>query len=240
MATTQKQTHRLQSLHTLKTVTAPSVADQVFDVLQQRILSLKLSPNTKISEVEVAKMLGVSRQPVRESFKRLAKLGFLDIRPQSRTTISLISEDAVLRARFIRSALEVKTIQAASLQLDEPDHTALSGIIDEQRAAIGAEDVDKFHSLDEAFHMQICDRAGLGFVWDVILDCKAHMDRVRRLSLDEGAQHVTLNEHIEILNALKRRDTELAADAMTRHLDRILVLINSLKAQNHDWFTTSQ
>ena len=91
----------------------PTVADQVFDTLQQRILTLELPPHTKISEAEVSKLMNVSRQPVREAFKRLAKLGFLNIRPQSSTTVSLISEEAVLRAHFIRTALEVKICSKA-------------------------------------------------------------------------------------------------------------------------------
>ena len=60
---------------------APTVADQVFDALKKSILTLELPPGIRISETEVAKKMGVSRQPVREAFKRLAKLGFLLIRP---------------------------------------------------------------------------------------------------------------------------------------------------------------
>ncbi|MEJ2022363.1 MAG: GntR family transcriptional regulator, partial [Maritimibacter sp.] len=83
----------------------PSVADQVFDELNRQILSLDLKPGAKLSEVEVAKAMGESRQPVRDAFYRLSKLGFLLIRPQRATTVSLISSEAVMQARFIRTAL---------------------------------------------------------------------------------------------------------------------------------------
>ncbi|WP_236939972.1 GntR family transcriptional regulator [Falsihalocynthiibacter arcticus] len=55
-------------------------------------MTLKLAPCTKVSETDVAQKMSVSRQPVREAFKRLAMLGFLSIRPQSSTKVSLISE----------------------------------------------------------------------------------------------------------------------------------------------------
>jgi DNA-binding GntR family transcriptional regulator len=81
--------------------------------LHSQILLLELPPGTKMSEVEVAKALGVSRQPVRDAFYRLSKLGFLSIRPQRATLVSQISSTAVLQARFVRNALEAETVRTA-------------------------------------------------------------------------------------------------------------------------------
>lgn len=53
-----------------------SVSDVVFEHLRQQVLGLSLPPGTKLSEVEVAKQMGVSRQPVRDAFYRLSKLSF--------------------------------------------------------------------------------------------------------------------------------------------------------------------
>lgn len=215
----------------------PSVADQVFAALQQRILTLELPPRTRISESDVAKRMGVSRQPVREAFKRLARLGFLQIRPQSSTTVSLISEEAVLRARFIRTALEVQTCRLACETLTAADLADLEALIGEQRAAVAAGDRDRFHALDDRFHREICGRAGVGYVWDLIQDSKAHMDRIRMLSLSSSSQRQALEEHIAILDALAARDPDAVAAAMTRHLSRILKLIEEVKSLGHDWFT---
>ena len=217
--------------------TKPSVADQIFDALNQRILSLKLAPSTKISEAEVAKQMGVSRQPVREAFKRLAKLGFLSIRPQSSTTVSLISENAVLRARFIRTALEVKTSRTAAGALDADGLAALAALIEDQKAAITAKDRDKFHALDDAFHREICVRSGVGYVWNLIHENKAHMDRVRMLTLNAASQKLALDDHIRIFSALTSNDADAVELAITEHLSRILIHIASIKAENHNWFT---
>lgn len=215
----------------------PTVADRVFDELQKRILSLKLPPATKISEIVVARQMGVSRQPVREAFKRLAKLGFLLIRPQSSTTVSFISEAAVLRARFIRTALEIHTCRTACVTFDQTGLDALAALIEEQRKAIEADDAPLFHALDDQFHREICIQSGVGYVWDMIHDSKAHMDRIRRLSLTTASQKFALEGHIEIFNAIKTQDEKAAATAIDKHLSRILVLIDEIKATNHSWFT---
>lgn len=216
-----------------------SAADQVFNLLQRRILMLELPPGTKLSEAEVAAQMGTSRQPVREAFKRLAHQGFLLIRPQRSTTVSLISEAAVLRARFIRTALETHSFRLACQVLTPADIAALQTLIDAQTAAIAANDRERFHALDDQFHQQVCIRAGVGYAWDMIHDSKAHMDRIRMLSLNTESQKLALGEHIAILDALSRKDSNAAAAALEKHLSRITSLIAEIKAVNHDWFTGS-
>ncbi|TXB69405.1 GntR family transcriptional regulator [Paracoccus aurantiacus] len=223
-------------LPTLTPPTRPSVADQVFRLLQQRILTLELPPMTKMSESDISKRLGVSRQPVREAFKRLERLGFLVIRPQSGTIVSLISEEAILRARFIRTALETQTTRAACEVFDSDDIAALQDLIDQQATAADDNNAQLFHKLDEDFHRAICARSGHDYVWDLIHDHKAHMDRVRMLSLSSRSQKLALQEHVAILAAIASGDSEAAAAEMTRHLSRIETLIEQIKTQNHDWF----
>jgi DNA-binding GntR family transcriptional regulator len=77
----------------------------------------------------------------------------------------------------------------------------------------------------------------VGYVWDVISENKGHMDRVRMLTLDRSSQNYALNEHIAILDALSARSPDAAADAIDKHLSRILVQIDEIKAENHNWFT---
>ena len=225
------------SLPVIQYAPQPTVSEQVFNILQQRILTLELQPQTKISEADLSKKMGVSRQPVREAFKRLAKLGFLNIRPQSGTMVSLISERDVLRAKFIRIALEVHTCRTACEVITPEGIEALNDLIVQQRAAVAANDKRRFHALDDAFHRQICVQSGVGFVWELILDSKAHMDRIRMLSLDATSQRLALNEHIVILDAITARKPDDAAAAFTQHLSRIDVLIAPIKAENHSWFT---
>lgn len=224
-------------LQTLSPTVQPTVADQVFEELRKRILNLDLPPRTKMSEAEVARRMGVSRQPVREAFKRLAKLGFLQIRPQSGTTVSLISEEAVLRARFIRTALEVKTCQTASANLTPKALAKLQDLIEQQKTAVAKDDRAAFHDADEALHREICAIAGVPFVWDLLEETKAHMDRIRMLSLDSSSQQLALQEHINLLDAMTRNDPDAVEDIITKHLSRIEVLIAELKASDHGYFT---
>ncbi|MGB3246007.1 MAG: GntR family transcriptional regulator [Sulfitobacter sp.] len=240
MGGSTRQSENPTPLSKIRPLYQPTVTDQVFEELQQRILSLALPPRTKMSESDTAKRMGVSRQPVREAFKRLARLGFLVIRPQSGTMVSLISEEAVLRARFIRTALEVKTCRTACATLTPQARTALINIIDRQKAAMANADRNEFLAADEAFHREICIIARVEYVWDLLQETKAHMDRIRMLSLDTSSRTIALQEHIALLDAFVANDPDAAEKIITDHISRILVLIKDLKAKKHSHFTDTQ
>ena len=222
-------------LRTLEPLNRPSVADTVFDELHSQILLLELPPGTKMSEVEVAKALGVSRQPVRDAFYRLSKLGFLSIRPQRATLVSQISSTGVLQARFVRNALEAETVRTACRVLTPADHAALDIILEKQRQAVEARDAVSFHGFDDQFHKEICERSGLGFAWDIIRENKAHMDRVRFLSLSFASRDA-FNDHLEVMDAIRVRDEERAMHHMRIHLSRIKEQIVRIRADHERYF----
>ncbi|MGR3454124.1 GntR family transcriptional regulator [Pseudooceanicola sp.] len=229
-------TDLVASLTPLDASTRVSVTDQVFDVLHAQVLSLALPPGAKLSEAEVSRQLGVSRQPVRDAFFRLSQLGFLVIQPQRATTVSKIHVQDVRRARFIRTAIEVEVMRLAAARFSADDFAAIEANMEAQAVAVSSGDRSTFHRLDDAFHQLICARAGVDFVWDAIRENKAHTDRVRFLSLAEGSQRA-YDDHVRILAALKAGDAAASVAAMRQHLGTIETIIEQLRAENHSWFS---
>lgn len=222
-------------LRTLDMTRVPSVTDLVFAELYNRVVGLDLLPGTKLSEAEVAKQMGVSRQPVRDAFYRLSQQGFLLIRPQRATVVTPISVEAVHRARFIRTALELETVRAAMANI-RPEHFGeLEDLIGEQEKAADRDDRAGFHALDDGFHNRICEIAGQGHVWALIRDHKAHMDRVRYLSLENGAR-LAMEDHVSILEAVRAGDEVAAVARMRSHLGRIAGIIDDIRAAHGAYF----
>ncbi|MDQ0456153.1 GntR family transcriptional regulator [Rhizobium paknamense] len=223
------------SLKSLEIERQPSVTEQVFELLYRQVVELQLPPGSKLSEVEVAKQMGVSRQPVRDAFYRLSQQGFLLIRPQRATVVTHISEQGVLQARFIRTALEMETVRAAAERLTDDQFKLLGALVERQEAAIEAGDKMRFHELDDEFHRQICIFSGHEFAWALIRESKAHMDRVRYLSLSFGARSA-FDDHLDIMKALEARDGEKAAAQMRIHLSRILTIISRIRETHGQYF----
>jgi DNA-binding GntR family transcriptional regulator len=78
-----------------------STADVVFDRLHEEIATLSILPGTKISEADIARRFGVSRQPARDAFRRLHNLDLLEIRPQRATVVRRFSLAEIENTRFV-------------------------------------------------------------------------------------------------------------------------------------------
>lgn len=222
-------------LRTIEPIRSASVTDLVFSELYDRVVSLELLPGSRLSEAEVARQMGVSRQPVRDAFYRLSHLGFLEIRPQRATLVTTISVRSVLEARFLRTALEVETVRVACERLGPEDVAALEDLLDQQRVAVEAGDKAGFHALDDALHRTICVRSDLSFAWDLIQMQKAHMDRVRYLSLS-FASGQAYSDHVAIVEAIRKADPVLAVAVMRSHLGRIESQIEQIRNDHAAYF----
>lgn len=225
----------MTELTPLSTAPLTSTTDQVFDAMYRAIIKLDLPPGSKVSEADVSKQLGVSRQPVRDAFFRLSDQGFLVIRPQRATLITKISEQAVQHATFVRIALEVACVVVATRVATKEDINKLKGIVDAQKAANDKDDREGFHDLDDAFHKCICEIAGHPDVWTLIREQKAHMDRVRFLSLSQGGQ-LAYDEHLRLLAAIEAGDEKIAEEKLRDHLQRIVRILPEIRADHDQYF----
>ena len=216
-----------------------TLTDMIHDRLYRQVVENELPPGTKMSEADVARKLGVSRQPVRDAFYRLSQQGFLLVRPQRATLVAPISIEAVMQALFIRTALETATVQAAVDAGAGQDMTELDRLLEAQKKAIEADDRMRFHRLDDELHHRICDLSGHGYTWALIREHKAHMDRIRFLSLSFTA-HDALAEHENIVAAIKAGNGEAAIAAMRHHLSRIAESIARIHETHPDLFDQDQ
>ncbi len=214
----------------------PSTTDQVFRTLYAAVISLRLPPGTKVSEAEIAKQLDVSRQPVRDAFFRLSKLGFLSIRPQRATLVTRISTRAVHDAIFVRGALETECVEAVCQRRSETDLAELHALLASEKAAIGSSNPEDFHAEDDAFHQTLCRIAGHAHVWEIIQEQKAHMDRVRYLTLSTERRISVLAEHGEILAAIEARDGPLARELVRAHISSVAGALDAIRAEHPDRF----
>ena len=217
---------------------ARTIAEQVFGVLHEKILTLELAPGTEMSEVEISRQMQLSRQPVREAFSRQSQLGFLQIRPQRVTIVRQISQTKVLQAMYIRCALETEVIQSAIKTTDTAGLDQLSNLLSQQKGAVSAGNNVLFLQLDDAFHRTICEISGARFVWKLIREQKAHMDRVHYLVPSQGSE-IALGEHSEIFASIESGNTTEAVQKARKHLSRIKVDVARIR-QNHEKYFTKE
>jgi len=216
-------------------------ASQVFDFLRGAILSMELLPGQMISETSLAQQFGVSRTPIREALIKLANIGFIEVLPQRGTYVSKLSEGKILEARFIREALEISIVKQLAANEDQAVRLnvvrACEQIIDHQKQAAAENNAILFQNMDDEFHQALAGFAHYPRVALLIEHEKAHMDRVRNLSLHVVGQYQRiLNQHTAIINAIKVGSTEKATTAMSFHMKDVYNILKLIPQQHPEYF----
>lgn len=224
----------MAALGTLERTTG---SDLVFDQLFEQITKLELLPGTKISESEIAKAFGYSRQPVREAFTRLAGLNLLLVRPQRATVVRPFSRELIANARFVRAAIELEVVRSAAVDRDTSIDSKLKSNMKAQADAIASGETDRFHELDYEFHRLLCISAKRAFAFDLIAANKAQVDRLCMLSLTSNdAMEVLYSDHEHLLDAIMSGDIGSADRTLREHLNRLTPTIEAIYTTHRGYF----
>ncbi|MFN3526075.1 MAG: GntR family transcriptional regulator [Paracoccus sp. (in: a-proteobacteria)] len=217
------------------TIRTASTAQQVHDWLYGCVLRGDLLPGARLSETEIAAQVGLSRQPVREAFIRLAADGLAEIRPQRGTYIGRISVRAVLSARLIREAVESDLARLVATA--RPDLGAMQAELLLQDQAHADQDVPAFIESDDRFHRAMAEAAGHPAVWQDLERLKAQMNRLRHLSMRVFDRSQTIAQHRTILAALVAGDADAAEAEIRTHLRQMLTELPHMVETHPDHFT---
>lgn len=224
-------------LETTDVLEQRTTTDMVFHHLHEEIVALTLLPGTKLSEAEVARRFGVSRQPVRDAFNRLGNLDLLLIRPQRATEVRGFSMERISHARFVRLAVELEVIRRACAVWDDQRAEILERNLGQQENAIDLDRPGEFHALDYEFHKRICELGGCPLAVGTIKQCKQKVDRLCTLSLGrEREASILLDDHRKLAHALSRRSVDTATEIARAHLARLDDTITEIQNAHAEYF----
>lgn len=211
--------------------------DDIYAYLYEEISALRLRPGDKISEADIATRFGVSRQPVRDAFSRLATQDLLLIRPQRATEVKRFSMREIVKSRFVRLSVEKEVLQRAASLCNDTGAHQLKTALKDQEQSVKDRDIDRFNALDYDFHKLICQIARAEFAFDVILAEKSKVDRLCTLSLSKGDRMPELVEdHRAIATAIWTQDGDAAIKAGVHHLSRLDETITHISETNANYF----
>jgi DNA-binding GntR family transcriptional regulator len=191
----------------------------VFDALVELIISRALKPGEHLGEGELAEMLGVSRQPVREAFQQLHSEGWVDLRPGQGAFVHAPTEKEADDLLAVRTLLEAESARRAAARRTDQDVARLWELWDTGKKAVAVQDLEQMVGVNAALHayvMGIGDNA-------VLAELSALVDRrVRWHFTPVAAARGTdsWDEHAELIHAIADGDEERAAGIMREHTER--------------------
>lgn len=209
-------------MQVLERIPRESYREYALRTITHNIVHLGLEPGSKLSEADLSDQLGVSRTPIREALLELAKTGIVEILPQRGSRVSYINYDFVEEIRFHRLVLERAIVELACEQAEELDFTALDENLSLQQYCVQNDMTGKILALDDDFHQELFRLCRKQKSYDLIHSMSAHFDRVRALALLLGPvkDMKTVEDHVNIVSAIRRKDAAAASELMSNHLSR--------------------
>jgi DNA-binding GntR family transcriptional regulator len=205
--------------HPIRPVERPLPLRQtVYDALVELIVGGALQPGQHLVEAELARQLGVSRQPIRESLHRLQAEGWVDLRPGQGAFVHTPTEQEVDHLLDVRGLLEGEAARLAAKSAKLEDVTRLRDLWGEGMAALdaGDPDPDRLVAANAAFHAQVTSMSG-----NVVLtELAALVDRRVRWYYGRVVHtrgHESWQEHGALVDAIEAGDGDTAADIVRRH-----------------------
>ena len=197
------------------------LADSVTISLREAILNNFFEPGEKLDQDRIAQELGVSRTPVREAVSRLEAEGFVEIRPHHGAFIVEVTQQDIHEVYEIRCLLEAEAVRQATPLIPEVvlDKLARSSIETRSGVTVGDNTCDIF-AADIYLHETILEFAQNILLRDVLEGLTNRISIVRRFAQCRPGPHLieSLEEHWIILQAIRQRDPERAAESMRLHL----------------------
>nr|WP_313964157.1 GntR family transcriptional regulator [uncultured Peptostreptococcus sp.] len=199
-------------------------SDFIYSDILDRIISLKLSPGSKISENKICEDYNVSRSVIRHIFARLAQINFLTVYPQRGTYVNYIDLEYIRNALLIRLSIE-KEILYRFMQKEDKSDTITKmkeNMRQQEKFYHENEYLMEFKELDEEFHNYIIMSVENNAILPLINDHLLHISRWRNVYIKSGYKLSKLiDEHKSILEAIEANDTERALRCMTNHIDTV-------------------
>lgn len=217
---------------------------KVVDHIKELITTGKLDEGDKLpAERELAAMMNVSRPTIREAFKILSAMGFLEIRHGHGVFVAdhtlrinnlaqflFLQTDTVHELFEVRKMIETETITWAAEKASSEFLEEIAVKTEEiyHRVIINQEFDEKesretfLSQSDQEFHLMIAKAAGNEVVLRIMHNLIDLLRQSRMQSMKiPGRVEQSLKEHIEIANALAERNVKKARQSMFEHLKSV-------------------
>jgi len=200
-----------------------SLSEEVYQRLQQQIITLALAPGQKLNDQELAEAFGVSRTPVREALKKLEEEGLVVAKRGSRTNVTMLDATQARQTFPIVATLHALAARLA-FPLSEADITRLIELNQMFQEAINRRDAASALQLDDAFHGLFLERSQNGQLADTL---NRLTPLIRRLEYAQFSRHGhdSVTDHRTIIEACQNgriedlvRATEHNWNGLGRHL----------------------
>ena len=202
----------------------PKIASaNVYDNLYREIIELKLKPGSIISIKDMCEHFETGRSPMRDALIKLEQEGLITTLPQRGIMISKIDLSRVEEERFMRVCVEERVMDQFIKKHTSEDIAQLEKYLAMQMEANKEKDYRQFIVMDDKYHTVFYEATNKHYCAKTIQQVSGHYKRFRLLSvIDAIIVEDVIEQHRQIIEAIKENDAEKMRKVMKIHFSKIL------------------
>lgn len=186
--------------------------------LYAAIIDHSLSPGTALQEDALAQAFGVSRTVIRKALQQLALERLVDIVPHRGATVAKPTAEEARQVFEARRAVERIIVEKVIARAADADIAELIVTAKSEQVAFETGNKQERVKLSGDFHRQLAQLGGNGVLGDFLNELVSRTSLIIALYESPGAVPCSHSEHLEIADAIRRRDVAKAVQYMEHHL----------------------
>ena len=198
-----------------------SLRDQAYALLKDAIAGTDIYSQRqalRLDERELMQALGVSRTPIREALSILEQEGFVRTLPRRGIFIVRKSKREIIEMIQVWAALESMSARLATLHAPDAEIAKVRHLFDEFQNSPPSEHIGEYSDANIAFHQMIIRLGGSQLIEDATRNLFIHVRAIRKATISQDNRAArSIIDHLKIIEALERRDTELAERLTRQH-----------------------
>jgi DNA-binding GntR family transcriptional regulator len=218
---TEGQTRNYAGHLALAPLNLASLRDQAYALLKDAIAHTDIysqRQTLRLDEREIMRALGVSRTPVREALSILEQEGFVRTVPRRGIFIIRRSKREIIEMIHMWAALESMAARLATLHAPDAEIGKLRHLFDQFQNSPPSEHIGEYSDANIAFHQMIIRLGGSQLITQATGNLFIHMRAIRKMTISQNERAArSIIGHLKIIEALERRDTELAERLTREH-----------------------
>ena len=213
-----------------------TLADRVCNQLKDDIITGRLSQGSKIVEEDLAREHGVSRGPLREAIRRLEGMHLVERIPHAGARVVTLSEKMMADVYRVREALEGMSARLAAENITTAEVDELWRLLEQHEQAIDETEGKTYFQRegDVDFHIRIAHASQNRLLVKSLSSELYQLIRMCRYRSSKAPSRPTtaLTEHRQIVDAISKRDGELAEILMRRHISGAWQVVRELLSES--------
>ena len=201
--------------------TSFSFKNKAYDALKQAIVSMNIygsAGDLRLDERQLARDFGISRTPIREAMQLLEQEGFVRTVPRRGIFVVRKTKSEVIAMITVWAALESMAARLITLRASDNEIARLRKMFATFENNKVQAKLNEYSEVNIKFHQKIILMSGCDLLIKIAENLFTHMRMIRRRTIGENQRAIrSIQDHMNIIEALERRDTRRAEDLVRQH-----------------------